>query len=227
MKKVDSASAVKRVLAGEQQGAAPVQRPASSAKLVKGGSSSQLTKTGSSGKLGVKAAAKKTKTRPESSKVAPPAQEEEAVEEASTEPEVEEPAPPPVAAVSGLAGKRNARPASARPPPPKIRTNKVMPQEAPAATPIIFQEVKSKIEDEEESFIAVAANDEPIVANSEADLTEGGPGQDERHGGLVRKILENKREFGGETDEQKKEEDVSLLPKDKQIAKREVFVIHF
>jgi TRAF3-interacting protein 1 len=220
LKKVDASTAVKRVLAGEKQGAGSSKRPSSSAKMDKGGSSSNLEKTGSTGKLGGKPTdpsnkKKVSKPRPESSKVAPHAQEEETQEEPAQD-EEEEQAPPPVASVSGLAGKRMARPASARPPPPKIRANKVMAQEAPAAAPVIFQEVK-KAEEEDDSFIIVAADEEVDITASSEDLNDG---NDEVHGGLVRKILETKREFNNDKD--KKESDVSLLPKDKQIAKREI-----
>ncbi|KAL3901876.1 MAG: hypothetical protein SGCHY_000236 [Lobulomycetales sp.] len=139
------------------------------------------------------------------------------------------PAEPDVPPANGLASnlKRLARPASARPPPPKIRaSSKITADTGPmAAAPVIFTEADDS-KQEDDSFVVIAAVDEQVP--SKGALDDGGDQDegedDEKHGGLVRKILANKMEMENRdpTKDAVLKEEFNKLPKEKQIAKREI-----
>ncbi|KAJ3203462.1 TRAF3-interacting protein 1, partial [Clydaea vesicula] len=118
--------------------------------------------------------------------------------------------------IQGGLKKQMQRPASARPPPPKIRANKVVVEEQAVAAPIVFQENNQDKKEEEEDDFIVVNND---IQNEKLTIEEN-----EKHGGLVRKILENKKDLEGNNAEKLAEnnEKNSKIPKDKLTAKKEI-----
>ncbi|KAI8801088.1 microtubule-binding protein MIP-T3-domain-containing protein [Cladochytrium replicatum] len=121
----------------------------------------------------------------------------------------------PVAQVS-----RRERPASARPAPPKQRPPEVAVRET-GPSHLIIQEGARKVDDDEE-YVIIPTEDmtaEVEVANESTVLDP-----DAQHGGLVRKILETKKELEGEPGEQTKKTAVQIIP-DKASEKKEIVAL--
>ncbi|KAI8799368.1 microtubule-binding protein MIP-T3-domain-containing protein [Cladochytrium replicatum] len=117
--------------------------------------------------------------------------------------------------------KRRERPASARPAPPKQRAPEVAVQES-GPSPVIIQEGAKKVDDDEE-YVIIPTEDTAAdleVAN-EPDATLD---PDAQHGGLVRKILETKKELAGETGENVKKAAVQIVS-DKASEKKEIVAL--
>ncbi|TPX60564.1 hypothetical protein PhCBS80983_g01680 [Powellomyces hirtus] len=111
---------------------------------------------------------------------------------------------------------RRMRPASARPAPPRQRAPEVALEEVPKNVPIIYQDGK---QDDEDDFVVIThdtENPEPV-----ASAGESGPLADEKHGGLVRTILQTKQDLEGsrEGDESKEK---AKAGKDKSGGKKEI-----
>ncbi|KAJ3168463.1 TRAF3-interacting protein 1 [Geranomyces variabilis] len=87
---------------------------------------------------------------------------------------------------------RRMRPASARPAPPRQRAPEVAVEEIPKNVPIIFQDDKR---DDEEDFVVITHDTDGPETATVGD--ESGPLSDEKHGGLVRTILQTKQELEG------------------------------
>ncbi|KAJ3280305.1 TRAF3-interacting protein 1 [Borealophlyctis nickersoniae] len=144
------------------------------------------------------------------------AQDDAAVEEESlkiAEPDAED-RPTRLAATV----KRRERPASARPPPPKQRAAEVALEEAPRNTPAIITEGE-KHEDDDDDFVIV---NEPQPDTLPAATPVVGPGADEKHGGLVQKMLQTKKELEGKDSEEVSKEAGTGGSKDKSAAKKEI-----
>ncbi|XP_061774441.1 TRAF3-interacting protein 1 isoform X3 [Nerophis ophidion] len=108
--------------------------------------------------------------------------------------------------------KRMARPSSARPAPPPVKkqdglTEAVPAERVPSAKLSVIRDVKKQSDDEEEDeqFLVAEAAPEPDK--------ELGPAQDpnveEKHGGLVKKILDTKRDYESIPSSKKSKESVS------------------
>ncbi|KAI9199442.1 microtubule-binding protein MIP-T3-domain-containing protein [Polychytrium aggregatum] len=91
-----------------------------------------------------------------------------------------------------LQPKRRERPSSARPAPPKQRAADVVMEEIPTNMPAIITENETN-DDEEENFVVTNAVAQPVIGRPDA--AQRATGDDEQHGGLVKKILDTKREF--------------------------------
>ncbi|KAJ3315861.1 TRAF3-interacting protein 1 [Boothiomyces sp. JEL0838] len=89
---------------------------------------------------------------------------------------------------------RRERPMSARPPPPKLKTSEVVQEEPNPQTVPIHTDDGKKDEDEDE--FTVQTVEKPKVEKSMEDLSG-------EHGGLVQKMLQNKRELEGKQVETK------------------------
>ncbi|KAJ3091660.1 TRAF3-interacting protein 1 [Quaeritorhiza haematococci] len=112
--------------------------------------------------------------------------------------------------------KRRERPSSARPAPPKIRQKQQTVDEVSSATaPAIIQDSQTRDADDEE-FVMIGQEETP-------DERTFGPLANEKHGGLVRKILETKKELEGKsTDGGDSNVDYANMPKDKVAARKEI-----
>ncbi|KAJ3155390.1 TRAF3-interacting protein 1 [Geranomyces michiganensis] len=94
---------------------------------------------------------------------------------------------------------RRMRPASARPAPPRQRAPEVAVEEIPKNVPIIFQDDKR---DDEEDFVVITHDTDGPESATIGD--DSGPLADEKHGGLVRTILQTKQELeSGKTEDAK------------------------
>nr|KAJ3422908.1 TRAF3-interacting protein 1 [Polyrhizophydium stewartii] len=108
--------------------------------------------------------------------------------------------------------KRRERPISARPAPPKQRPAEVAPEEAPTNTPAIISDGHHK-DDEDDEFVVRAVEALKMVGrfvweyveagfrltrallNQNPDIRGSTPQLDEKHGGLVQKILQTKKDL--------------------------------
>ncbi|KND03240.1 uncharacterized protein SPPG_02293 [Spizellomyces punctatus DAOM BR117] len=110
---------------------------------------------------------------------------------------------------------RRMRPASARPAPPRQRAPEVVLEEVPKDLPAIFTERK---QDDDDQFVVIAHDDEDVLAPTGR---EEGPLADEKHGGLVRTILQTKQELEG-TKEVEESKDRAKTAKDRTGGKKEI-----
>uniref|UniRef100_A0A3Q2XRN9 TRAF3-interacting protein 1 n=1 Tax=Hippocampus comes TaxID=109280 RepID=A0A3Q2XRN9_HIPCM len=124
--------------------------------------------------------------------------------------------------------KRMARPSSARAAPPRVKKQESLNDGVPAerlssAKSSVIREGKKRSDDEDEEdeqFLVAEAAPEPAEAQEKANLTG-----DEKHGGLVKKILETKKDFEPPPSSTKsKEKPVSgeALKKEQDLVTREV-----
>ncbi|KAI9100499.1 microtubule-binding protein MIP-T3-domain-containing protein [Phlyctochytrium arcticum] len=90
---------------------------------------------------------------------------------------------------------RRMRPASARPAPPRQKAPEVALEEVPKDVPLIFTDKSADIDDDD-FVVIVHDNEEPAAPTAQ----EEGPKADERHGGLVRTILQSKQEMENDKD---------------------------
>ncbi|TPX48258.1 hypothetical protein SeMB42_g00689 [Synchytrium endobioticum] len=99
------------------------------------------------------------------------------------------------------------RPTTAKPPPPREKKNKKDADEASSNTPVVYK--------------ADTIDDEFLVSHTEEDvtMTPASATADEKHGGLVRKILETKRDFDSK---ENMDANKSTGPKDKSYASKEI-----
>eukprot|EP00842_Homolaphlyctis_polyrhiza_P005267 jgi/Hompol1/5741/HPOL_004665-RA len=94
--------------------------------------------------------------------------------------------------------KRRERPISARPAPPKQRPAEVAAEDMQPVMPAIIPDHLHKDDDEDEDFVVRAVeslNAQQIAVGAAA------PAADEKHGGLVQRILQNKKDLEGQKDD--------------------------
>ncbi|TPX38136.1 hypothetical protein SmJEL517_g00373 [Synchytrium microbalum] len=103
------------------------------------------------------------------------------------------------------------RPTTAKPPPPRERRGQKDAEEAASNVPVVFTE--SKIDTIDDEFLVSHAAEDVAMA-----MDTSSP--DEKHGGLVRKILETRRDFDNQDSEALSGKPVN--PKDKSFAAKEV-----
>ncbi|KAJ3130469.1 TRAF3-interacting protein 1 [Nowakowskiella sp. JEL0407] len=90
--------------------------------------------------------------------------------------------------------KLRERPASARPAPPKQIKQEVVLEEVPISSPNLNQEVARRQEDDDDEDYVILPNENteaPIFSNNSNAIDS------EKHGGLVKKILETKKDLEG------------------------------
>ncbi|KAJ1530127.1 TRAF3-interacting protein 1, partial [Nowakowskiella sp. JEL0078] len=122
--------------------------------------------------------------------------------------------------------RKRERPASARPAPPKQRTAEIALEEIPSISPAIFQEGITKLDEDDDDYI-ILPNDMDVIGHHVAPVSgPSGVIGKELHGGLVRKILETKKDLegGGKSEESeiKTVSDGNGIGKDRTNTKKEI-----
>ncbi|KAI8915056.1 microtubule-binding protein MIP-T3-domain-containing protein [Entophlyctis helioformis] len=108
--------------------------------------------------------------------------------------------------------KRRERPISARLPPPKQRPAEVASEEVPSNMPAIITDGHRK-DDEDDEFVVRAV----AALNAAPEASGAAPRMDEKHGGLVQKILQTKKDLegsaaAGEEGDDQKRATTALMP---------------